>query len=127
MPDLWRESLKTRLNICGNNKGADQPAPLLFAIARLFSAKKRLTNLNGEQNESVISGLFSSLILSRQYIDYINISTNKAFKTNLSKSYLYKLQSCLKKLCYIYWVNHLQSLSYIIKQLQTSFPYFIKK
>ena len=26
--------------------------PLLFAIARLFSTKKRLTNLNGEQNDT---------------------------------------------------------------------------
>ena len=26
MLDLWRVAEKTRLNICGNNKGADQPA-----------------------------------------------------------------------------------------------------
>ena len=56
MLDLWaRVAEKTRLNICANNKGADQPArpaPLLFAVARFFSTKKRLTNLNGEQNDT---------------------------------------------------------------------------
>ena len=39
---MARVAEKTRLNICANNKGADQPAR--------SSTKKRLTNLNGEQN-----------------------------------------------------------------------------
>ena len=58
--DLWRESLRKpaliyvlttkaqiSLHVC-----AGWSAPLLFAIARFFSTKKRLTNLNGEQNDT---------------------------------------------------------------------------
>ena len=46
---------KTRLNICANNKGADQPARSAFVVrysSFFFSTKKRLTNLNGEQNDT---------------------------------------------------------------------------
>ena len=58
--DLWRESLKNRLNICANNKGADQPARLRRLISAFvvrcssvfFSTKKCLTNLNGEQTDT---------------------------------------------------------------------------
>ena len=50
---------KTRLNICVNNKGADQPArtrrlisAFVVRYSSFFSTKKRLTNLNGEQNDT---------------------------------------------------------------------------
>ena len=50
---------KTRLNISANNKGADQPAPprrlisaFVVRYSSFFSTKKRLTNLNGEQNNT---------------------------------------------------------------------------
>ena len=45
-------------NICANNKGADQPArphrlisTFVVRCSSFFSTKKRLTNLNGEQND----------------------------------------------------------------------------
>ena len=55
-----RVAEKTRLNICANNKGADQPAHLRRLISTFvvryssffFSTKKCLTNLNGEQNDT---------------------------------------------------------------------------
>ena len=58
--DLWRESLrKPALIYVRTTKAqislrvrAGWSAPLLFAVARLFSTKKRLTNLNGEQNDT---------------------------------------------------------------------------
>ena len=51
---------KTRLNICVNNKGADLPARPCRLISAFvvryssffFSTKKRITNLNGEQNDT---------------------------------------------------------------------------
>ena len=60
---MARVDEKTRLNICANNKGADQPARLHRLISAFvvrcgsfffffFSTKKRLTNLNGEQNDT---------------------------------------------------------------------------
>ena len=57
---MARVAEKTRLNICANNKGADQPAHPRRLISAFvvrcssfsFSTKKRLTNLNGEQNDT---------------------------------------------------------------------------
>ena len=54
---MARVAEKTRLNICANNKGADQrPRRLISAFvvrySSFFSTKKRLTNLNGEQNDT---------------------------------------------------------------------------
>ena len=56
---MARVAEKTRLNICGNNKGADQPACLCRLISAFvvryssfFSTKKHLTNLNGEKNDT---------------------------------------------------------------------------
>ena len=57
---MARVAEKTRLNICANNKAADQPARphrLISAFvvrcsSFFFSTKKRLTNLNGEQNDT---------------------------------------------------------------------------
>ena len=50
---------EARIYICANNKGADQPAHPRRLISTFvvryslffFSSKKRLTNLNGEQND----------------------------------------------------------------------------
>ena len=52
--DLWRESLrKPALIYVRTTKAHIRSAPLLFAVARFFfSTKKRLTNLNGEQNDT---------------------------------------------------------------------------
>ena len=54
-----RVAEKIRLNICANNKSADHPARprrLISAFvdrySSFFSTKKRLTNLNGEQNDT---------------------------------------------------------------------------
>ena len=61
MLDLWRESLREpALIYVQNNKGADQPARprrLISAFivrcnSLFFSTKKRLTTLNGEQNDT---------------------------------------------------------------------------
>ena len=56
---MARVAEKTRLNICVNNKGADQPArprrlisAFVVRYSSFFSTKKRLTNLNGEQNDT---------------------------------------------------------------------------
>ena len=57
---MARVAERTRLNICANNKGADQPARPRRLISAFvvrcssffFSTKKRLTNLNGEQNDT---------------------------------------------------------------------------
>ena len=57
---MARVAEKTRLNICANNKGADQPAyprRLISAFvvpcsSFFFFMKKRLTNLNEEQNDT---------------------------------------------------------------------------
>ena len=57
---MARVAEKTRLNICANNKGADQPARPRRLISAFvvrcssffFSTKKRLTNLNREQNDT---------------------------------------------------------------------------
>ena len=57
---MARVAEKTRLNICANNKGADQPARPRRLISAFvvrcssffFSTKKLLTNLNGEQNDT---------------------------------------------------------------------------
>ena len=57
---MARVAEKTRLNICANNKGADQPSrprrlirAFVFRCSSFFfSTKKRLTNLNGEQNDT---------------------------------------------------------------------------
>ena len=56
---MARVAEKTRLNICANNKGADQPArtrrlisAFVVRSSSFFSTKKRLTNLNGEQNDT---------------------------------------------------------------------------
>ena len=57
---MARIAEKTRLNICANNKGADSPARPRRLISTFvgrcssffFSTKKRLTNLNGEQNDT---------------------------------------------------------------------------
>ena len=57
---MARVAERTRLNICANNKGADQPAHPRRLISSFvvrcslcfFSTKKRLTNLNGEQNDT---------------------------------------------------------------------------
>ena len=52
--------MKTRLNICANNKGADQPAHqrrlisafVVHCSSFFFFSTKHLTNLNGEQNDT---------------------------------------------------------------------------
>ena len=56
---MARVAEKTRLNICANNKGADQPAhprrlnsAFVVRCSSFFSTKKCLTNLNGEQNDT---------------------------------------------------------------------------
>ena len=60
---MARFAEKTHLNICANNKGADQPAGPRRLISAFvvrcgsfffffFSTKKRLTYLNGEQNDT---------------------------------------------------------------------------
>ena len=59
---MARVAEKTRLNIhvCVNNKGADQPArrprrlisAFVVRYSSFFSTKKRLTNLNVEQNDT---------------------------------------------------------------------------
>ena len=56
---MARVAEKIRLNICANNKGADQPArprrlisAFVVRYSSFFSTKKRLTNLNGEQNDT---------------------------------------------------------------------------
>ena len=54
---MARVAEKTHLNICANNKGADRPRRLISAfVVRCssfsFSMKKRLTYLNGEQNDT---------------------------------------------------------------------------
>ena len=57
---MARVAEKTHLNICANNKGADQPArprrlisAFVFPCSSFFfSTKKRLTYLNGEQNDT---------------------------------------------------------------------------
>ena len=65
---MARVAEKTHLNICVNIKGADQPVRprrlisafvvryssffFFFFFLFFFSTKKRLTNLNGEQNDT---------------------------------------------------------------------------
>ena len=59
---MARVAEKNRLNICANNKGADQPACPRRLISTFvvrcssffffFPTKKRLTTLNGEQNDT---------------------------------------------------------------------------
>ena len=56
---MARVAEKTCLNICANSKGADQPASprrlisaFVVRCSSFFSTKKRLTNLNGEQNDT---------------------------------------------------------------------------
>ena len=57
---MTRVAMKTRLNICANNKGADQPAHQCRLISAFvvrcssfcFFSTKHLTNLNGEQNDT---------------------------------------------------------------------------
>ena len=57
---MARVAEKTCLNICANNKGADQPAHPRMLISAFvvryssffFLTKKRLTNLNGDQNDT---------------------------------------------------------------------------
>ena len=58
---MARVAEKPHLNICANNKGADQPAcprRLISAFVAhcslflFFLTKKRLTYLNGEQNDT---------------------------------------------------------------------------
>ena len=56
---MARVAEKTRLNICANNKGADQPvrpcrliSAFVVRYSSFFSTKKRLTNLNGEKNDT---------------------------------------------------------------------------
>ena len=56
---MARVAEKTCLNIWSNNKGADQPAhprrlisAFVVRYSSFFSTKKRLTNLNGEQNDT---------------------------------------------------------------------------
>ena len=60
---MARVAERTRLNICANNKGADQPAhparprrlisAFVVRCSSFFSTKKRLTYLNGEQNDTL--------------------------------------------------------------------------
>ena len=56
---MARVAEKTRLNIYANNKGADRPArprrlisAFVVRCSSFLSTKKRLTNLNGEQNDT---------------------------------------------------------------------------
>ena len=56
---MARVAEKTHLNICANNKGADQPArprrlisAFVVRCSSFFSPKKRLTYLSGEQNDT---------------------------------------------------------------------------
>ena len=56
---MARVAEKTRHNICAKNKGANQPArsrrlisAFVVRYSSFFLTKKRLTNLNGEQNDT---------------------------------------------------------------------------
>ena len=82
---------KTRLNICAKNKGANQPArqPRLisafvvrcssfffFFFLFFFFEKKRLTNLNGEQNDTwnlLVSHWICHFRAIQPLIFYVNI------------------------------------------------------
>ena len=51
---MARVAEKTRLNICANNKARPRRLISAFVVrcSSFFSTKKRLTNLNGEQNNT---------------------------------------------------------------------------
>ena len=79
-----RVAEKTRLYICANNKGADQPARPRRLISAFvvryssFSKKKRLTNLYGEQNDTGNLLVFLRICHFRaiQHFDLYNRLTN---------------------------------------------------